>query len=515
MVKSRWSAFAALFILFGVASSSMAEIALPAVIGDHMVLQQGSEVSLWGSADPGEKVTVSLGDQRVSAVASQDGKWQVTLAPMKAGGPHTVKFEGTNTLTVEDVLVGEVWVCSGQSNMAWTVRRAQNPKAEIAAAHHPRIRLFTVKRTVADEPLDDVTGQWATCSTATVGNFSAVGYFFGRSLHRSLKVPIGLIHTSWGGTPAEAWTSRPTLEAAEGFRPILDRWAGHVERFPEAMAEFEKKLEAWKVESEKAKAEGVKPKRRPRRPRGPGHAHTPSGLFNGMIAPLIPYGIRGAIWYQGESNAGRAHQYRTLFPTMIEDWRRAWERDSFPFLFVQLANFKAEKPDPGPSDWAELREAQTMALSLPNTGMAVIIDIGEADDIHPRNKQHVGRRLARWARAQVYGQKLVHSGPLYQAMSQEGSSIRLSFSHVGGGLLARGGGELKGFAVAGPDSQFVWAKAEIDGEAVVVSSESVENPVAVRYAWADNPVCNLINRQGLPASPFRTDDWPGVTTGKK
>jgi sialate O-acetylesterase len=301
------------------------------------------------------------------------------------------------------------------------------------------------------------------------------------------------------------------LEADADFAPILKRYADAVANYPNAMEEHKQKLAEWKEAAEKAKAEGKNPPRRPRAPFGPGHPHTPSGLYNAMIAPLIPYGIAGAIWYQGESNAGRAYQYRTLFPAMIKNWRDDWGVGKFPFLFVQLANFMETKPEPDDSAWAELREAQLMTLALPNTGMAVIIDIGEADDIHPKNKQDVGKRLALWALADTYGKKLVKSGPIYTSMKVDGNSIVLSFDHVGGGLVAKDGEGLKGFAIAGKDRKFVWADAKIEGDTVVVSSDEVSEPAAVRYAWADNPVCNLYNQEDLPASPFRTDKWPGVT----
>ncbi|UCF14994.1 MAG: hypothetical protein JSW59_16420, partial [Phycisphaerales bacterium] len=356
---------------------------------------------------------------------------------------------------------------------------------------------------------------WSLCSPESVPGFSAVGYFFGRELHKELNVPIGLVHTSWGGTPAEAWTRREVLEAHDQFEPILARQADIIARYPQAYREYEQKLEEWNKAAEKAKADGEKPPRKPGAPRGPDHPHSPAGLYNGMISPLVPYGIQGAIWYQGESNAGRAYQYRRLFPAMIKNWRKDWRQGNFPFLFVQLANFRATKEEPDESNWAELREAQSMTLSLPNTGMATIIDIGDANDIHPRNKQDVGKRLALWALAETYKKNLVYSGPIYESMKVESGKIRLSFDHVGSGLVARGGEALTGFAIAGADRKFVWADARIDGNTVVVGSDDVDKPVAVRYAWADNPVCNLYNKENLPASPFRTDDWPGVTVDAK
>jgi sialate O-acetylesterase len=348
-----------------------------------------------------------------------------------------------------------------------------------------------------------------------VGDFSAVAYYFGRELYKELDVPIGLIHTSWGGTPAEAWTSPATLEGNLAFEPIIRRYKEAVANYPQAKKEFEEKLEQWKKEAEKAKAEGTQAPPRPSEPFGPGHPHSPSGLYNAMIAPLVPYAICGAIWYQGESNAGRAYQYRELFPAMIKSWWKSWPQLSFPFLFVQLANYRQTKDAPAESDWAELREAQLMTLALPDTGMAITIDIGEADDIHPKNKQDVGKRLALWALAKTYGRNVVHSGPIYKSMDTKDGKIIVHFDHIGGGLVTRDGGPLKGFAIAGADQSFVWADARIDGDTVVVSSEKTAEPVAVRYAWADNPICNLCNKAGLPASPFRTDTWPGVTVNSK
>jgi len=495
------------------AGAVVADVRLPAVIGDNMVLQRGEKVTIWGWADPGEEVTVgvSWSQMKWAVTAGEKGEWSFRMNSPKTGGPYKMTVNGKNKIEIDNVMSGEVWVCSGQSNMAMSVQSSNNREEEIAAADYPNIRLFTVARKVAEKPLQDCQGSWSQCSPETVPGFSAAGYFFGRKLHQELNVPIGLIHTSWGGTPAEAWTRIEFLKADSDFEPILTRQADVVARYPKAYKEYERKVEEWKKAAEKAKADGGQPPRRPRAPRGPDHPHSPAGLYNAMIAPLIPYGIQGAIWYQGESNAGRAYQYRKLFPTMITNWRKDWRQGNFPFLFVQLANFMATKPEPGESAWAELREAQTMTLSLPNAGMATIIDIGEAKDIHPKNKQDVGKRLALWALAETYGKDIVYSGPLYKSMKTEGGRIRLSFDHVGGGLVTRGDGELRGFAVAGADRKFVWADAEIDGNTVVVGSGKVAKPVAVRYGWADNPVCNLYNNEGLPAGPFRTDGWPGVT----
>ncbi len=465
--------------LLTLAAAPRAEVRLHALFGDHMVLQRDIAAPVWGTAAPGEEVVVSIAGQKKAARADAEGKWMVRLDPMKAGGPHEM---GVGSATLRNVMVGEVWICSGQSNMAMTVQRAANPEEEIAAAKHPKIRLFTVPRRPADAPQRDVEGSWAECSPETVGGFSAVGYYFGRDLLKALDVPVGLIHTSWGGTAAELWTRRGVLEADADFKGLFEA--------------HEARLKNYAAAAEKAKAQG---KPAPRRP-GPG----PAQLYNGMIAPLIPCAIRGAIWYQGESNASRAAQYRRLFPAMIANWREDWGQGDFPFLFVQLANFQARQEEPGESAWAELREAQLMTLPLPRTGMAVIIDVGEEKDIHPKNKQDVGRRLALAARHVAYGEDLVYSGPVYDSMKVEGNKVRLSFKHVGTGLVARGD-RLTGFAVAGEDGKFVWAEAKIEGDTVLAWSDRVEKPAAVRYAWANNPECNLYNREGLPASPFRTD----------
>ncbi|MFO8014382.1 MAG: sialate O-acetylesterase [Phycisphaerae bacterium] len=503
-----------------VGCAQTAPVRLPEVLADHMVVQRGIEVPIWGWTDPGARVTVRMGAATAKATADADGEFLAHLPPQEAGGPHTLTVTSENTVWIKDVLVGDVWICSGQSNMAWIVRNVDNAEQEIAEATYPDIRLFTVARRPATEPQDDCRGDWKPCSPETVADFSAVGYFFGRHLHKHLDVPIGLVNTSWGGTPSEAWTSPRTVTKVDAFAPIVQRFEDRIEAYPAQKEAWEKqkdeRLAKWKERAEKARAEGKRPPRKPRPPQDPTLSpHRPSNLFNGMIAPLLPMRLRGAIWYQGESNAGRAYQYRTLFPAMIRDWRAHWRQGAFPFLFVQLANFMKREAEPGQSAWAELREAQTMALDLPNTGQAVIIDIGEADDIHPRNKQDVGKRLALAARAIAYGEDLTWSGPMYKSMTIEDGTVRLAFDHVSGGLVAKGGGPLKGFAIAGKDKEWHWADAEIDGDTVVVSSDEVEKPVAVRYAWANNPECNLYNEAGLPASPFRTDDWPGTTVENK
>ena len=649
----------ALIILFAVSilalQTANAEVKLPSIIGSNMVLQQKTSAPLWGWAQPGEKVTVK-GDWMwlaASTKADKDGKWMVKISTPKASGPHTIEIKAANTITLENVMIGEVWICSGQSNMEWPLRAADNPETEIKNASYPNIRLFTVENTIAREPQKDCKGSWSQCSPETAANFSAVGYFFGRHLNKELNIPIGLISADWGGTPAEAWTSRETMEKLPDFKDRLD---AVVNFDPEnEKAQYEKKLADWnkslggieegtkagwhkkeledsdwqKMELPKAwgeteladydgtvwfrskvnlppswsrkdqtltlgpiddidtvwvngvligtttrwdtpreytvpasalrtgpnivavrvidtRGEGgftgkkeqmkIRPVGAPEKsaantagqwmykkgspakdipappqPAGGFNAHSPTSLYNGMIAPVVPLAIKGAIWYQGESNAYRAYQYRTLFAAMIKDWRKKWKRGDFPFYYVQIAPYKYG--DATPSE--ELREAQLLTLNTKNTGMAVTWDIGNIDDIHPRNKQDVGKRLALWALAKDYGHKdIVYSGPLYKSMKVEGNKIRLLFDHVGGGLIAKDG-PLTHFTIAGDDKKFTPAQAVIDGDTIVVSSEEVKKPAAVRFAWSNTAEPNLFNKEGLPASSFRTDDWPPKTLNNK
>lgn len=469
------------------AREARADPTLPAVFGDHCVLQREQRIAVWGRAEPGERITVRLAARSASTSTGDDGRWRVDLPALKAGGPHVLSVAGRKTLRVRDVLVGEVWICSGQSNMQWPVSASNDAQAETAAADHPEIRLFTVPHRAALEPREDVNARWAVCGPATVGRFSAVAYFFGREIQDALKVPVGLVHTSWGGTPAEAWTPVAALQEEASLAPLLDQWERRI------------------IDSHAKGAKGLDL-----------HAHRPGNLYRGMIAPLVPLTIRGAIWYQGESNAGRAWQYRTLFPVMIRAWRAAWGREDLPFHFVQLANFRKVRDVPGDSAWAELRDAQLHTLrTVEHTGMAVTIDIGEAANIHPKNKQDVGRRLARWALHADYGRKPLPSGPLYREHEIAGPKVILRFDHAGAGLEARGGDPLRGFTIAGEDHVFVPAMARVEGDTVVVFSPRVPTPLAARYAWADNPVCNLVNADGLPASPLRTDDWRLTTNATR
>jgi sialate O-acetylesterase len=634
------------------------DIKLITVFSDNMVLQRDLILPVWGTAAPGGMVKVEINQQSKRAKADDNGKWAVTLDKMTAGGPYQLSVIGEDTIVYHNVMVGEVWICSGQSNMemplAGSWGKVNNYEEEIAAADYPDIRLFQVKHTTSNLPLDTINCPgWVECSPATLPEFSSVAYFFGREVYKKLQIPVGLIHTSWGGTPAEAWTSAEALKTMPDFAGEVEAVQSALKEKPKTMEEFQAELKAWEDQIRPGDAGFVNgdpvwsdpklnvsdwktmtiPTRwenagypnldgimwfrkeinlpaamagkpcdlhlgpindiditwfngvqvgslsdasQPRdyhipgslvkagknvivvnvedigysgglwgranqmyienkkgnkipldgdwlckigfdtkvlgpKPQSPQDPHRPTVLFNAMLHPLIPYSIRGAIWYQGESNAGKAYQYRTLFPMMIKDWRRRWQENDFYFLFVQLANFKPLQTEPQDDDWAELREAQLLTLSLPNTGMAVTIDIGDADDIHPKNKQEVGRRLALNALHLAYGQDVSYSGPIYKSMTIEGNKIRLTFDHVDGGLQAKNGETLTGFAIAAEDKKFVWADAEIDGQTILVSHAGMEKPVAVRYAWASNPLGNLFNNSGLPASPFRTDNWPGIT----
>lgn len=494
-----------LLVLLAVGLEAQSEVRLPALFSDNMVLQQGKPVPIWGWADDGEVVTVKFRGQKSTAVAS-NLKWEVRLRPLKGGGPDVLTVSTrSQTIQFTNVLVGEVWVCSGQSNMEWPLKASFEPDADIASATNSRIRLFVVPKNRTATPTVLINSRWEELSPQTVQSFSAVGYYFGRALQRARNVPVGLIGTYWGGTPAESWMDRESLEINPRFRAeVLDNYADSLKRWRAEMDKFEREKAA-------AQQEERKFNRNP-----PWQPWGGFELYNGMVAPLVPYAIKGAIWYQGESNAGRAEQYRTLFPDMIRCWRRNFQQADLTFLCVQLAPWKAIKTEPAESDWAELREAQLLATKvLPKTGMAVITDVGDEQDIHPRKKEPVGARLALAARAIAYGERIVYAGPVYRSLNIAGDKAVLSFDHVGAGLEARGG-ELKGFAICGDDQKWVWAKAEIQKDNTVwVSSPNVAKPVAVRFGWADYPVVNLWNRDGLPATPFRTDDFPMVTAPKR
>lgn len=501
-----------IIIIHLIIDNSFADVKLPKVFSDNMVLQREMEVPVWGWADSGEKVLVSLGGHFAETVANYNGRWKLYIGPLDTGGPFELKIKGNNEIILKNVLVGEVWVCSGQSNMAMEVRSCLNAELEKESANYPKIRLFQVKRVKSKEPLDDVSpveksensylNKWQVCSPSTVSNFTGVGYFFGRELYQKLDIPIGLLSVSWGGTTAEAWTPIEAFQNDPNLGLALTNWPDYNNDEEWLRSEYAKYLK--KVEI--AKKEKVT---------SPLYFNQPTVLYNGIISPIVPYGIRGVTWYQGESNAYRAYQYRNLFPAMIQAWRKQWKQGDFPFLFVQLANYHFE-----PQVFPELREAQTMALSLANTAMAVTIDIGNPSDIHPKNKQEVGRRLSLAARNMIYNEKIIYSGPIYKSMHIEGVKCYLSFDHIGEGLGSKGDVPLNGFVIAGTDKEFVKAKAKIEGSKIIVWSEEVEHPVAVRYVWANHPEgCNLYNHSGgntyLPASPFRTDDWLLYTYGRE
>jgi sialate O-acetylesterase len=488
--------------------SAPAELRLPALFSDNAVLQQGRSIPVWGWSQPDEEVTVEFRGRTVTT-SSPYGRWIAHLPRQGAGGPETLTIRtATQTLVFTNILVGEVWICSGQSNMEWPMSRSENPERAIANSANDQLRLFTVPKLKAEEPVNDLEGRWEQAGPATVERFSAVAYYFGSELQRARGVPVGLIHTSWGGSPAEVWIREDLLAAHPEFKKaILDPQEERERRFDEGMA-------AWQREAASARAEGRQPATA--RPRAPWWA---SELYNGMIFPLIPYAIAGAIWYQGESNASRADQYARLLPTLIQNWRADWGQGDFPFLVVQLAPWDKNRErsiaeitaEPGESDWAELREAQWLATKLlPKLGLVVITDAGDKDDIHPQQKQVVGTRLALAARGIAYRERITYSGPLFRRMTTSRGRARLYFDHVNGGLEARGG-PLRGFQICGTDRQWVWAKAEIDGRRVNVSHPDVPEPIAVRYGWSDFPVANLYNAAGLPASPFRTDNFPLTT----
>ncbi len=500
-----------------------AELKMSSIFGDNMVLQRDMPLKIWGWDNPGQTVTVAIADQSVQGQAGKDGYWEVTLKPLSLK-PHAQRFtvKGSSTKLFSNVLVGEVWLCSGQSNMEWPTGSANNSDLEAAAANFPEIRLITVPHVGVQEPRTDFTGEWEPCTPETVRDFTAVGYFFGRQLRQTLGVPIGLIDNSWGGSACEAWIRRDLLKE-HGFTDILTRWEQTEATYDHdvAMEKYAETRAAWNEAAKRAKAEGKPVPQQPRFPSDPLKGqHRPANLYNGVLKPILGYGIRGAIWYQGETNAGRAYEYRSLFPLMVSSWRKEWGIGDFPFYWVQLADFKDEVAEPGDSDWAELREAQTLAMeALPNSGQAVIYDLGESHDIHPRDKQNVAMRLARWALAKDYGAKtLVYRSPQYKSMEKKGAKIVLTFDHVGGGLDTFDTRELKGFAIAGEDQVFHNADAKILPAAqgarpdrIEVWSDEVKAPVAVRYAWANNPIANVQNLEGLPLTPFRTDDFPMVT----
>jgi sialate O-acetylesterase len=473
-------------------------VSMSALFADHMVVQRHQPVHIWGDAAAGESLTVEFRGEQRTTTADPLGRWMVEFPPGEAGGPFVLTVRGANALTFKDILVGDVWIASGQSNMTFELRGARNAQQEMEGANLPQMRLLMVKQRFADYPLENVavTQPWSACTPDSAAAFSAVAFFFARDLVEREHVPIGIIESAWGWTPAEAWTSMTALSRDASLMPVFSAWAvtaaaepDTLRMQPEKRAEIAEKLSMPNDENLPVPWLPVF------------KTWAPGALYNGMIAPLTRFPICGVIWYQGESNADprRYPVYARLFQTLIQDWRSAWSEGNFPFLFVQIANFHT-----GPDDhWPDVRVAQLAALALVNTAMTVTIDIGDPRNIHPADKQDVGHRLALAARAIVYGEQVEYSGPIFRSMSRAGDSLRLYFDHADTGLVA-GGGTLQGFEVAGPDGKFVPAVASVEDTSVLVSSPAVQDPVQVRYGWSDNPVCNLFNKDGLPASPFRT-----------
>ncbi len=494
-----------LIALLAFSTVAKAEVSLPNIFSEHLVLQQKRNNKVWGWAGTGEKVTVTMAGQTHSTTANQDGEWSVQLDPIDAGGPYTLTVAGTNTIALNDVLVGEVWVCSGQSNMQWNVGSSNDPDLETLAANYPNLRMINFPQIGSQESvLTHPDRTWKVCSPDEILSFSAVGYFFGRQLHETLGVPIGMINNAWGGSACEAWINRDVLEKDGKYTEMLNNWDNQAKQAQELAAKGDAL-----TGDEKKTLNNLKNNLRGN--------HRPANIYHGVLKSHLGYGIRGAIWYQGESNAGRAYQYRDLFPLMISNWRDEWGIGDFPFYWVQLADFMAEKPEPTDSAWAELREAQTMTLDrLEKTGQAVIIDIGEGKDIHPKNKVDVGRRLARLALANEYGLKLASQSPRFKSLEKKDGKMLLTFEHAEGGWRPFDVAQLKGFTIAGEDRKFVWAEATIlPDNRIEVSSSQIPDPQSVRYAWADNPVCNVFSVAGLPLTPFRTDDWPGLTVNNR
>jgi sialate O-acetylesterase len=506
------------FLLLLGTFQATADVRLPDVIGSSMVLQQKQTIPIWGTAEPGEAVTVAFGRKTKTVVADGNGKWRVDLGKFSANSsPQTMKISGRNIIELKDILVGEVWLVAGQSNMQLRLRETANGEAVQSAANHPEIHLFNVRREVGFKRSGEKIGQWLSCTADSVTEFSAAGYYFAVELQKDLKVPIGMINASWGGSQAEAWTPVEYLNASPDLRPTVERTKVWDEERPRVRIAYDEAIKKWREDAVKTRAAGARPSPSPPVPDALRDYRIASSIYDGMIEPMIPFAIRGAIWYQGESNEARAEQYNLLLPTMIKAWRGRWGAGNFPFGIIQLPNYRAVKSDPEESPWSFIREAQRRtALYTPNTGLIVTIDIGEANDIHPKNKIDVGKRMARWALKDVYGRKIVNAPVVVRADAKNGKVI-LSFVDVGSGLRIRDGDKLDEFAIAGDDKKWFWAEAKIIRKNMVeVSSPSVADPKAVRYAFNSNPKHpNLTNASGLPVSPFRTDDWPDPTAGKK
>ncbi len=483
-----------LLITLLLASTALADVRLPALISDHMVLQSATPVRIWGWATPGEAISISFNGQQSSTQTQPDGRWEAYLKPLAPGGPFELTVTGQNTIKIQDVLIGEVWIASGQSNMAFQTKRAKGADQIMAAAANPNIRLFTVARKLSSVPEDDVKGTWQIASSESAGNFSAVAYLFAKELEGQNKMPFGMINSSVGGTPVEAWISGQTLSSDPALLPVLTRWQKILHDYPAAARRHALAVKKWQDEGKKGA--------QPAAPVGPGHWHEPIQLFNGMIAPVTPYAIRGALWYQGENNAGKndGDLYRRLLETLIHDWRQQWGTGNFPFLWVQLPHFIMKGNESG---WPEVQEAMRNTLEIANTGMAISQDAGEANDIHPTDKLPVAKRLALTARKVAYGENILASGPIFRQATREANVLRLWFDHAGDGMRTNNNAAVEGMLIAGRNGKYVTADVKIDGATLLVSSSEVPHPLSVRYAWGGTVVGNLANSIQIPASPFR------------
>lgn len=503
-------------VMFAV-SMAQAELRLPALFTDGMVLQREMETPVWGWAAPGAQVTVELAEDIRETRADDTGRWRVQLPARPASSvAQSIRIRSVGVeLMIHDVLVGEVWVCSGQSNMAWPISRSLDPDLESIVANFPHIRYLRVPPLGTQALQWDFDGQWEVASPATVPSFPAVGFLFARWIHEALDVPVGLIHNAWGGSAAESWIRRDVLEADGRFEDYLDSWRETEATYDhdQALRDWQEEHAQWRATADLLRAQDKRVPPAPRQPRDPMTGQQrPGNCFAGVLNPVIGYGIRGVIWYQGEANSGRAWHYLDLFPLLIRHWRQEWGQGDFPFYWVQLTGFRARVEEPGESTWAELREAQTMTLSLPNTGQAITYDLGEARDIHPRDKQNVARRLARIALARDYGFDIPYRSPTFISMRTNNSTIEVDFTDAGDQLYSFDVENPRGFAIAGADRRWQWAYAVITGpHTVVLNHPEIPHPVAVRYAWSDNPDATLRSAEQLPVTPFRTDDWPLLT----